>query len=39
MNKGGKFKKNCGAASVGVYKMILFYQLSWSCKIAAVKSS
>ena len=37
-NKGGKFL-NCGAASVGDYnKIILVYQLRWSCALATVKS-
>ena len=36
--KGGKFLKKCGAAVVGEDdRVILYYQLSWWCKLATVK--
>ena len=39
MNKGGKFLKNCDAASAEDYNRVInYYQLSWQCKVATVKS-
>ena len=37
--KGVGFYRNCGAASVGEYKKVIwFYQLSWYRKVVTVKS-